>query len=69
MRADVLDVRIDADAIQDGLTHWVWDNDPDGPTFCGLASVGMRDVTDTDIETDCPLCIAADEALEDGGAA
>lgn len=65
MRADTLDVRVDADAIQDGLTHLVYDPDPDGPTFCGLDSAGMDDGD----EVDCGLCIAADEALEDGGAA
>ena len=66
MRADVLDVRIDAAAIQAGLTHWVYDDDPDGPTFCGLDSAAMNHVED---DADCPLCVAADDAMEDGGAA
>lgn len=65
-RADTLDVRIDGAAIQAGLTHLVCDHDPDGPTFCGLDSAAM---TFDGTEVDCGLCIAADEALEDGGAA
>lgn len=58
--------RLDADQLLRDLTHWVWDDDPDGLTFCGLDG---SQLDDTGADADCPMCIAADEAMEERGSA